>query len=165
MPGHPPQGSSLRGTMPKAHKGFNLQSCLIRTQNPKQEQRNSSDTKYISSDLKTNPASLPTHCVLAKSSFFPALLSNTPAAAPQADVSPLVSTDLVGLAAIWFPFSCCHLRPELIPCMCICSWSLSYTTLLQRLLSRSSAPAIPGGLSGQATAPKPKQTNKAVPKC
>lgn len=52
--------------------------------------------KYKSSDLKTNPASLPTHCVLATLSFLPALLSNTPAAAPQADnASLLVSTDLV----------------------------------------------------------------------
>lgn len=31
------RGAAFRGTMPKAHKGFNLQSCLIRTQNPKQE--------------------------------------------------------------------------------------------------------------------------------
>lgn len=68
------RGATFRGTMPKAYKGFNLQSCLIRTQNPKQEQCNSSDTKYKSSDLKTNPASLPTHGVLAKLPFLPALL-------------------------------------------------------------------------------------------
>lgn len=57
---------------PQAYKGFNLQSCLTRTQNPEQEQHNSSDTKYKSSDLKTKPASLPTHCVLAKLSFLSA---------------------------------------------------------------------------------------------
>lgn len=71
------RGAVPRGTMPKAHKGFNLQSCLISTQNLKQEQCNSSDRKYKSSYLKTNPASLPTHCVFAKLSFLPALLSNT----------------------------------------------------------------------------------------
>lgn len=70
-------GAAPTGTMPKAHRGFNLQSCLISTQSLKQEQCNSSDTKHKSSYLKTNPASLPTHCVLAKLSFLPALLSNT----------------------------------------------------------------------------------------
>lgn len=83
--------------------------------------------------------------------------------APQADTCLLVSTDLVCLATTWFPFSHCHLHPELIPCVRVCSWSLSYTMLPQRLLRRASAPAIPGGFSGQATAPQSKQTYKAVP--
>jgi len=39
------RGAAFRGTMPKAYKGFNFQSCLTRIQNPKEEQHNSSDTK------------------------------------------------------------------------------------------------------------------------
>lgn len=124
--GHPQWGAAFRETMPRADKGFSPQSCLNRTQNPKQEQHNSLDTKHKSSDLKTNPASLPTTVSLQSCPSFSLCFQHT-CCDSLAHVSLGPSRPCLP-EAIPFPFSHCQLCPELMPCACACSWSLSCTT-------------------------------------